>query len=217
MEEKDLRELSDQLMNPTGEKGIEVANMMNETNKGMTFNSIDNLALKGGEIILEIGHGNAGHLEYLLDQAAGITYEGVDISELMISEAIRINSSLIKSEKVSFTHYNGTDIPFQDESFDAVFTVNTIYFWKKPLEFLKEIERVMKQGAIFTLTFAEASFMEQLPFTRFNFTLYNIDTVVGLVEQSGLNIEKTDVQKEHVRTKTGELVEREFLTVSLRK
>jgi len=217
MEEQDLKALSEQLMKPSGERGIEVANMMNENNIGMTVNSIENLELNGNERILEIGHGNAGHLDYLLKKAEKLQYEGIDISELMIQEAVRINKSPIANKQAVFTLYDGTIIPFEQESFDAVFTVNTIYFWSDPAAFMNEIARVLKKGGRFALTFAEASFMEQLPFTKFNFTLYNLEAVQQLVDQAGLTIEKTDLQKEHIRSKTGEMVEREFVTVVIKK
>lgn len=217
MEEQDLKALSEQLMKPSGERGIEVANMMNENNIGMTVNSIENLELKGNEHILEIGHGNAGHLDYLLKKAEKLQYEGIDISELMIQEAVRINKAPIANKQAVFTLYDGTIIPFEQESFDAVFTVNTIYFWSDPAAFMNEIARVLKKGGRFALTFAEASFMEQLPFTKFNFTLYNLEAVQQLVDQVGLTIEKTDLQKEHIRSKTGEMVEREFVTVVIKK
>lgn len=217
MEEQDLKALSEQLMKPSGERGIEVANMMNENNIGMTVNSIENLELKGNERILEIGHGNAGHLDYLLKKAEKLQYEGIDISELMIQEAVRINKAPIANKQAVFTLYDGTIIPFEQESFDAVFTVNTIYFWSDPAAFMNEIARVLKKGGRFALTFAEASFMEQLPFTKFNFTLYNLEAVQQLVDQAGLTIEKTDLQKEHIRSKTGEMVEREFVTVVIKK
>lgn len=217
MEEQDLKALSEQLMKPSGERGIEVANMMNENNIGMTINSIENLMLKGNERILEIGHGNAGHLEYLLQKAENMRYEGVDISELMIQEAVRINAVSIANKQAAFTLYDGNTIPFEQESFDAVFTVNTIYFWSDPIAFMKEIARVLKKGGRFALTFAEASFMEQLPFTKFNFTLYNQEAVQNLADATGLTIEKTDVQKEHIRSKTGEMVERDFVTLVIRK
>ncbi|MBC9813723.1 class I SAM-dependent methyltransferase [Crocinitomicaceae bacterium CZZ-1] len=217
MEEQDLKALSEQLMKPSGERGIEVANMMNENNIGMTVNSIENLELKGNERILEIGHGNAGHLDYLLKKAEKLQYEGIDISELMIQEAVRINKAPIANKQAVFTLYDGTTIPFEQESFDAVFTVNTIYFWSDPAAFMNEIARVLKKGGRFALTFAEASFMEQLPFTKFNFTLYNLEAVQQLVDQAGLTIEKTDLQKEHIRSKTGEMVEREFVTVVIKK
>lgn len=213
MEERDLKELSGQLMNPNGERGVEVANMMNETNMGMTVNSIDNLMLKGDERILEVGHGNAGHLNYLLEKASGLIYKGVDISDLMIQEAVRINKSFVEKGRAEFIHYNGKNIPFENDSFDSVFTVNTIYFWTHSDIFLKEIARVMKSGGHFALTFAEASFMETLPFTKFNFTLYTVEKVTRLIEKTELKIVTVDLQKEQVRSKAGDLIEREFVTI----
>lgn len=213
MEENELRELSEQLMHPNGEKGIEVANMMNETNRGMTVNSIDNLRLKGGESVLEIGHGNAGHLNYLFEKAPELIYKGIDISELMVREATRINEFSVNKGNAEFIHYNGKDIPAKDGSFDAVFTVNTVYFWKNSDGFIAEIARVMKSGGNFALTFAEASFMEKLPFTKFNFTLYSIEKVTRLIEKSGLKVAKVDIQKEEVRSKAGDVIERKFVTV----
>jgi ubiquinone/menaquinone biosynthesis C-methylase UbiE len=213
MEEKDLIELSGQLMNPNGEKGIEIANMMNETNRGMTVSSINNLQLKEGNCILEIGHGNAGHLNYLFEQAPNLSYKGIDISDLMIQEAGRINESLVQKGSAEFIHYNGMDIPFENDSFDSVFTVNTLYFWRNPNAFLKEIVRIMKVGGHFSLTFAEAAFMEKLPFTKFNFTLYTIEKVKQLIEKTNLKIVKIDSKKEEVKSKTGDLIEREFVTI----
>ncbi len=217
MEEKELEELAGQLMCPSGAKGVEVATMMNATNSGMTFNSIGNLPLEAGMKILEIGPGNAGHLEHLFGKQRDLVYTGLDISELMVTEAAQLNRSSVTSGKASFVLYNGSDIPFEDESFDGVFTVNTIYFWENPVSFLEEIKRVMKPGAAFALTFADASFMETLPFTKFVFTLYDSGKVSELAAQAGLTIATTDVQHEMVKSKTGEQVERRFTTLLLVK
>lgn len=217
MEEKELEELAGQLMCPSGEKGVEVATMMNATNSGMTFNAIGNLPLKAGMKILEIGPGNAGHLEYLFSKQYDLIYTGLDISELMVAEAARLNRTFVTSGKASFVLYDGSDIPFEDESLDGIFTVNTIYFWENPGSFMEEIRRVMKPDAAFALTFADASFMETLPFTKFVFTLYDSGKVSELAAQAGLTIAKTDVQHEMVKSKTGELVERKFTTFLLVK
>jgi ubiquinone/menaquinone biosynthesis C-methylase UbiE len=37
-------------------------------------------------------------------------------------------------------------IPFEDESFDRILTVHTIYFWPDPERGLREILRVLKRG-----------------------------------------------------------------------
>lgn len=216
MENDQLAELASQLSHPSGEKGNEIAQMMNETNIGMTKNAINNLELTPGDSVFELGHGNAGHVEFLFAQADHIRYIGLEISALMNEEAQKINRAWVDAEKASFVLYDGSKFPFTDNQFDKCFTVNTLYFWKNPLELLAELSRVLKPDALFSLTFAHRSFMETLPFTPFGFTLYNPDEVMKLVNQSSFILHKEDSQTEVVLTKTGESVERQFSTFVLK-
>ncbi|MBK9048006.1 MAG: hypothetical protein IPL74_15450 [Bacteroidetes bacterium] len=57
-----IREIAAQLRNPTGEKGIEMGHIMNEANVAMIDHTFETLQPVSGESILEIGHGNAHHL-----------------------------------------------------------------------------------------------------------------------------------------------------------
>ena len=215
MEKDQLAELASQLSHPSGEKGNEIAKMMHETNIGMTKNAIKNMELTPGDSVLELGHGNAGHLEFLLAQADHIRYTGLEISTLMHQEAQKINQPWIDAEKASFVLYDGNKFPFENNQFNKCFTVNTLYFWKDPQELLAELSRVLKPGALFSLTFAHRSFMETLPFTPFGFTLYNPDEVMKLVAQSPFALHREDSQTETVLTKEGEPVNRQFSTLVL--
>lgn len=216
MEKEQLAELASQLSHPSGEKGSEIAQMMNETNIGMTKNAISNLDLSPGDSVLELGHGNAGHLEFLFSCCADVKYTGLEISSLMHREARDLNEPFLQSRKARFELYNGEKIPFDDHTFNKLLTVNTLYFWKNPLELLRELSRVLKPGGIFSLTFAHRDFMEKLPFTSYGFNLYNPDEVLKIIGESGFSLLKHDIQKEVVLTKTGESVEREFSTLVLK-
>lgn len=213
----DLKELAKQLGNPEGEIGIEVANMMNATNIGMTKHSIKSLNLDKNDVVLEIGHGNCGHLSFLMKQAENLKYFGLEISELMQQEAIKSNKNYIMNNSAEFELYNGTKIPFDDESFDKIFTVNTLYFWQNPDLLLKEIYRVLKQNGILALTFADKSFMEKLPFTNFGFNLYSLKDAEELLQKNHFKILNSISQTEQVFSKTNEMVNRTFFTVLTEK
>jgi SAM-dependent methyltransferase len=217
MTEEALKELAGQLRRPEGDKGKEVAQMMHETNIGMTLNAIQHLALQDQDTILELGHGNAAHLAYLLGQAAGLSYQGLDISALMQEEARQINQSFVAERQASFALYDGVQIPFPDDTFDKAFTVNTIYFWESPQALLAEIYRVLQPGGVFCLTFAAADFMKQLPFTTYGFDLYDVARAQELVAGTAFRLIDTDLQEEQVKSNTGELVTRNFATLSLQK
>lgn len=212
MEKEQLATLASQLSHPSGEKGLEIAEMMNETNSGMTKNAISNLNLTSSDSVLELGHGNAGHLNFLYSISGDIHYTGLEISTLMNQEAQRLNKPFVDNQKAAFVLYDGKQIPFADDMFDKSFTVNTLYFWQDPLALLSELSRVLKPRALFSLTFAHRSFMEMLPFTSFGFTLYNPDEVLKLIERSSFKLKLEDFQSELVKSKTGESMERQFST-----
>lgn len=215
MEKDQLAALASQLRHPSGEKGIEIAEMMNETNSGMTKNAISNLKLIAGDSVLELGHGNAGHLNFLFSLCENIRYTGLEISTLMNREAQQLNRTFVDTQKASFVLYDGKQIPFGDNQFDKLFTVNTLYFWEDPLKTLAELFRVLKPEGLFSLTFAHRSFMETLPFTPFGFTLYNPDEVMELIKQSNFDLKYEDLQIETVMTRDGQPVERQFSTFLL--
>ena len=217
MKQQELQAIASQLKNPTGEKGIEMANMMNETNINMTRHSIQNLNISKENKILELGHGNARHVEFLLEQAENLKYYGLEMSELMFQEARQINRNFVSQKQALFSLYDGNKIPFEEDSFDKIFTVNTIYFWQEPEKLLLEIYRVLRPNGNFCLTFAEEDFMKKLPFTQFEFELYSTEKAQQLIKKTPFKIVYTETQTEKVKSKTGELVDRAFTTLVLEK
>ncbi|MDA6072570.1 class I SAM-dependent methyltransferase [Flavobacterium sp. AC] len=217
MKQEELQAIASQFKHPTGEKGIEMANMMNETNINMTHHSIQNLHIEEANTILELGHGNAGHVEFIFEQAENIKYYGLEMSELMFQEARQINRNYVSQKQAFFSIYDGNLIPFEENLFNKVFTVNTIYFWQEPEKLLSEIYRVLQPKGILCITFAEESFMKQLPFTQFEFELYSTEKAEILIEKTSFKIINKETLTEKVKSKTGELVDRAFTTLVLEK
>jgi SAM-dependent methyltransferase len=214
MTEQELKILAQQLSNPEGETGKDVAKMMNETNISMTKETIKALYLADSEKVLELGHGNAGHLSYLLDFAENINYTGLEISETMKSEAESINQKYLSQAK--FQLYDGLKIPFENKNFDKIMTVNTIYFWENPVDFLNEIYRVLKDNGSFVLTFAKKDFMKTLPFTS-DFKLYNDEDIEYLISQTNFKRMIGSDKEEFITSKTGEQVKREYKVLTIKK
>ncbi|KIC64222.1 class I SAM-dependent methyltransferase [Chryseobacterium sp. RG1] len=216
MEKEDLKILAQNLANPQGEKGIEIGEMMNATNIGMTLESIKTLLIEDDEIILEIGHGNAAHVKSILNKAQNVKYTGIDISETMHHEAKRLNEEY--KNQADFILYEGEKLPFEDRVFDKIFTVNTVYFWAQPIEYLNEIYRVLKDNGTFVLTFGQRDFMEKLPFTQFDFTLYNTDEMEETVSKSDFKRMKISEKEEEVKSKTGnETITRNYTVLTIKK
>lgn len=216
MEKKDLQIIAQNLANPQGGKGIEIGEMMNHTNIGMTLESIQTLLIEDDEHILEIGHGNADHVKSILNKAINIKYTGIDISETMHQEAIRQNAAF--EDQAGFVLYEGKKLPFQDKTFDKIFTVNTVYFWEQPVDYLNEIYRVLKDNGTFVLTFGQREFMEKLPFTQFDFKLYSNSEMEETVSKSHFKRMKISEREEQIKSKTSqETITRNYTILTIKK
>lgn len=207
-----LKELATQLSKPSGEQGVEVANMMHDSNLGMTINTANALKISDNDSILELGHGNGKHIVQILDQAENVNYQGLEIAELMKQEAESQNLC-----NASFKLYDGQNIPFEDHSFTKAMTVNTIYFWQNPIQLLNEIYRVLKIDGILCIGFAQKEFMETLPFTQHGFNLYNHAKLEELVKETSFKLISLTDHVEKVRSKADEMVERTYTVASLIK
>ncbi|MCH5715330.1 class I SAM-dependent methyltransferase [Niabella hibiscisoli] len=139
------------------------------------------------------------------------------MSELMMDAARHTNQKWIDNGEASFYLYDGARTPFSDGSFDKVFTVNTIYFWSDPVSLLSEIYRITTAGGWFNITFAQKAFMQTLPFTQFGFELYDTTKVETLVAATSWKILATAYETETIKSKAGEIVQREFTTITLAK
>jgi len=217
LSEEELKELADQLRCPNGEQGILVAENMNSSNASMISETIESIPFSKVSSILELGHGNCSHLTALLSKKTGISYYGLEISEAMQSTALSLNKSLSETGNIFFDLYNGTNIPFNNNQFDCVFSINTIYFWEKPEELLTEIHRVLKPDGILLLTFTSKETLEKLAFSKFGFNLYTLSDIERLAAHSGFTTEKIIEKKENAISKMGTPVERTFYIIQLKK
>ncbi|QPH38070.1 class I SAM-dependent methyltransferase [Pedobacter endophyticus] len=211
--EKDFNRIAEQLACPSGEHGLKIGKMMHASNAGMTHAAIDALNIQKNEAVLEIGHGNGGHINYLLEKNENIAYFGADISSTIINEAKKVNEGALAHGRIHFELTDGTTLPFTDEKFDKVFTVNTIYFWNDPMGYLTEIKRVMRSNGLLVIAFADRGFMEKLPFTKYGFTLYNLEEVIHLIAVAGFKNVKAIAKRERIADDKGIEVERSYYLV----
>ena len=72
-----------------------------------------------------------------------------------------------------------------DESFDKLCSVNTIYFWKEPEKYLSEIFRVIKSRGKIVIGFRDEKQMSNLNLSKDIFNTYSLDDVVNFPSDSG--------------------------------
>lgn len=214
---EEIKILAEQLRCPEGEMGLDVARMMNQTNATMITESLANLAITKDSRLLEIGHGNARHLKEIMQLSENIFYFGLDISLSMHREAQQRNAIFVEQGRANFTLYQGNIIPFPANFFDRIMTVNTLYFWKLPIDFLQELFRVLKPSGRFVLTYVEKESLAKLPFSKYGFRLYDKPEVMKLLNQTNFKIEQENTFTENIIRPNNEFSERKFTVIYLKK
>jgi ubiquinone/menaquinone biosynthesis C-methylase UbiE len=137
-----------QLGNPDGAVGLAVAEWLNENNRQDYSGIIALLNLEPDGHVLEIGFGNGRMVGDVITQAAGIRYAGIDISLTMVEEARRFNAAQVAAGRVRFHLGSAEKMPFDDASFDRVFSIGVAHFWADPVGSLAEVRRVLRPGGV---------------------------------------------------------------------
>jgi ubiquinone/menaquinone biosynthesis C-methylase UbiE len=100
--------------------------------------------------VLEVGPG-PGYLGLeWLKQTKGTRLTGLDVSPDMISIARRNSVDYGLTERTEYVESDGSRMPFDDNTFDAVFSNGSLHEWSDVSRTLSEIWRVLKPyGRIF--------------------------------------------------------------------
>lgn len=96
--------------------------------------------------VLDVGCGKGCMLHDMAELITGITVKGIDISEYAVENAIEDMKSHVQVA-------NAKKLPFEDNSFDVVISINTVHNLEKDecSKALQEIERVSRGRSFITV------------------------------------------------------------------
>jgi ubiquinone/menaquinone biosynthesis C-methylase UbiE len=154
------------------------------------------LELKGNDRVLEIGFGPGKLISEMAKVVTDGVVEGIDFSEAMLKEASKVNRHHILRDRVKLQKGDCSTLPYGNDSFDKLCSVNTLYFWKKPGKNLREIFRVVKPKGKVVIGFRDENQMNNLNLSAEIFTTYSLDDVANLLSDTGFS----DV---HIKKKEG--------------
>ncbi len=141
----------DQFGNPHGMGGRLAGWLMALTNRDLNAWAIDQLAVRPGDHVLEIGFGPGLAVQALARRARNGSVEGVDVSPLMVEQAIRRNAAMVKAGRVSLRVGAVSALPYDVGRFDKVLAVNNVQFWPQLADDLREVARVMRPSGVLAI------------------------------------------------------------------
>jgi len=195
MDETTFIVIAAQLRKPEGTAGIETGLQMNQSNRHMNLFAIEALRMQENDKVLEIGMGNGEFIREIIGVHPSVRYTGADYSATMIDEATKRNQQAITDGQVEFVLSTANFLPFEDNTFDKVLCVNTLYFWE-PVAELSELRRVLKPGGILVAAIRPKSIMENFPFTQYGFTLYSDESLSQTLSAAGFAVGDLIIRQE---------------------
>ena len=136
-----------------------------------------------GRDVLEVGSGRGGGASWIAKTHFPARLTGVDFS----SEAVGLCKRWYAGQSnLNFVEGNAQDLPFDDESFDVVYNVESSHCYGDMAAFVEQAHRVLRPGGLFCWTdLRDAKTMTTLP---------------SLFESKGFEImESTDVVQEVIK------------------
>ena len=133
-----------QFAKPTGFFGRLLAKGMARGHKEFYKNTLRAINPKEDDKYLEIGFGSGIFINKYLSHVSKIA--GIDYSEDMVKLASDVNKKLVESGKAEFKLGNASLLPWNDNEFTIVASIEVFFFFDDPEKTLKEIYRVLKPG-----------------------------------------------------------------------
>ena len=185
--------IGSQFGNPRGLIGRICCVIMNVINKAMYKKTVALIDAGPDDKILDIGYGNGYLLKYLYKKTRSDLY-GIDISSDMLKQATKRNKEAAKQGKLHLQLGDCCALSYDDDTFTAISSINTIYFWSDTVKGLTEIFRVLKSGGSFYNVVYTKEFLDDLAYTKKGFKKFAPKQLVELGKQAGFE----KIQVKHI-------------------
>lgn len=134
---------------PSGLGGWLVGHLMAVKNGARSRFVLGELGAREGNRVLEIGFGpgvDIARAAALVGPRGSIV--GIDPSDEMARQARARNRRAMAEGRVQLVVGSACALPFDDGSFDRVFTINAVQFWEDLVVGLCEVRRVLRPGGV---------------------------------------------------------------------
>ena len=129
---------------PQGEDGATMLKRMNESHSPVTCWALEHWQIAPEEELLDIGCGGGATLKRMGEKITTGHLTGVDYSPVSVKTSLKTNRQDVESGKMKVLEGSVEALPFADDGFDKIITVESFYFWPDPQENLKEVRRVVR-------------------------------------------------------------------------
>lgn len=180
--------LAHQLSHPQGFLGGMILKLLNKKNSTIIRETLQLIPFKQDTEFLDIGFGGGLTFELISTVHPSVKMYGLELSDKAMAKAASNFKELINEGRLTIKQGIAQQIPFDDDQFDAVISINTVYFWDDVEAALGEIKRVLKPGGTFILSLREKDTLAKFKPTEFVFHHYATSELIDIFERTGFHV-----------------------------
>ncbi|MGD1918558.1 MAG: class I SAM-dependent methyltransferase [Pleurocapsa sp.] len=177
--------LAKQLGYPSGIFGRLLMKLLNKGNAIMNDFTFQQLDLRSGDAVLEIGFGGGYLLEKIIASQIPSRIAGIDPQVDVISMGNNKFKQAISKGSLELQQASGESLPHEDNTFTKICTVNTVYFWSNPQKVLGECDRILQPQGKLVICYNSPEFLAQAKLTQHGFTAYQPQELESLMADAG--------------------------------
>ena len=179
-----LKSFFSQCARPEGALGRVMLSFMNYTHAPLTNWGLKLVDIQDGRTMLDVGCGGGFTIRRLLKRSKDAQVYGIDISEESVAKAKKVNAEVL-DKQVFVTQGSAEKLPYENEKFDLVTAVETVYFWPNLPGCLQEVHRVLKPGGKFAILVEVVDSDSKWTSVVEGMTAYTPEQIKSLLDDAG--------------------------------
>lgn len=176
--------ISSQFKNPRGLGGKIISLIQNIVNNHMYKRTVSLVDLSSDDKLLDVGYGNGFLLKQIYKKCSPNMY-GIDISDDARTMATKRNQKADSEGKLHLQVGDCCALPFEDDMFSTVTTINTVYFWSDTVKGLSEIRRCLKDGGSFFNVFFTKEYLNTIKYTEIGYKKFEPEELIQYGKDAG--------------------------------
>jgi arsenite methyltransferase len=191
-----LSTVAGQLGRPHGLLSPLVARLLNRGNERAIAAAVESAEIRRGSVAADIGFGGGVGLQLLLDRVGddGVVH-GIEIADDMLARARSRFGRDLQSGRLRLSSGSMTALPLDDDSVDALITLNTVYFISELDAACAELARVLRPGGRAVVGIGDPDVMARLPFAPHGFIIRRVSEIAAALQNSGLQVEQRRIDE----------------------
>ena len=180
--------LARQLSNPTGIIGKFVLGpLWNKRNAKLNEVTFAQLEVKEEDRVLDIGFGGGYLLDRIIPKVKRGLGVGIDVSPVMVENCRARYQEEIKAGRVDIQWGRAETLPYPDEYFTKVSSVNSLFYWRDVEQGIAEIYRVLQKEGKIILTYTCKKDLEKKGFGQYGVKPYEEEEVQQMLVRAGFS------------------------------